>query len=92
MWERRFFPAEPLGPTPVPGRAFIKGVRLSKVLVEIERKLAGVAIQGTMSRWGEVALLAFDPAQGSAGIVDLSATTDIELMHLAGRSWMPERR
>jgi hypothetical protein len=60
--------------------------------VELERKLAGVAIQGTVARWGEVSLLAFDPARGSEGLVDLSAATDIELVRLAGRSWMPERR
>jgi FAD/FMN-containing dehydrogenase len=92
VWEQRFFPAGPLGPTPTPGRAFVQGARLASTLVELERKLAGVAIQGTISRWGEVALLAFDPAKGSAGLVDLSAATDIELVLLAGRSWMPERR
>jgi hypothetical protein len=62
------------------------------VLSEVERKLAGVAIQGKMSRWGEVSLLAFDPSKGSAGLVDLSAVTDIELAQMAGRSWMPEQR
>ncbi len=91
IWEQRFFPTGPLGPTPTPGRAFIRGVRLAEVLVEIERELAGVAIQGTVARMGEVSLLAFDPAKGSAGLVDLSATTDIELVQLAGRSWMLER-
>ena len=91
-WERRFFPVGPLGPTPTPGRAFVQGARLAEALAEIERRLAGVAIQGTVSRWGEVSLLAFDPAkEGSEGLVDLSATTDIELLQLAGRSWMPER-
>jgi len=59
--------------------------------VKLERKLVGVAIQGTVARMGEVSLLAFDPAKGSAGLVDLSATTDIELVRLAGRSWMPEQ-
>jgi FAD/FMN-containing dehydrogenase len=91
IWEQRFFPAYPLGPTPTPDRAFIRGARLTEALVELERKLAGVAIQGTVARMGEVALLAFDPAEGSAGLVDLSATTDVELVRLAGRSWMPER-
>jgi hypothetical protein len=51
-----------------------------------------VAIQGTVSRWGEVSLLAFDAAKGSAGLVDLSATTDIELLQTGGHSWMPEQR
>ena len=92
IWEQRFFPAFPLGPTPMPGRAFIRGARLGPTLAELERELVGVAIQGTVARMGEVALLAFDPAKGSAGLVDLSATTDIELVRLAGRSWMPERR
>jgi hypothetical protein len=72
-----------------PGRAFIRGVRLGPTLAELQRELVGVAIQGTVARMGEVALLAFDPAKGSAGLVDLSATTDIELVRLAGRSWMP---
>jgi hypothetical protein len=44
-----------------------------------------------MSRWGEAALLAFDPAEGSTGVVDLSSVTDAELVQLAGRSWMPRR-
>jgi len=66
--------------------------RFGPTLAELERELVGVAIQGTVARMGEVALLAFDPAKGSAGLVDLSATTDIELVRLAGRSWMPERR
>jgi hypothetical protein len=92
IWEQRFFPAYPLRPTPMPGRAFIRGARLGPTLAELERELVGVAIQGTVARMGEIALLAFDPAKGSAGLVDLSATTDIELVRLAGRSWIPERR
>jgi FAD/FMN-containing dehydrogenase len=92
VWERRFFPASSLGPTPIPGRAFIQGARLAPTLAELERKLAGVAIQGTVSRGGEVSLLAFDPAKGSAGLVDLSATTDIELLQTGGHFWMPEQR
>jgi glycolate oxidase len=92
VWEQRFFPATPLGPTPTPGRAFVQGARLAPTLVEVERKLAGVAIQGTVSRWGEVSVLAFDLAKGSAGLVDLSAVTDIELLQIASHSWMrPER-
>jgi hypothetical protein len=51
-----------------------------------------VAIQGTVSRWGEVSVLAFDLAKGSAGLVDLSAVTDIELLQIVSHSWMrPER-
>jgi hypothetical protein len=92
IWEQRFFPAHPLEPTPTPGRDFIRGTRLAQTLAELERKLAGVAIQGTVARMGEVALLAFDPSEGSASLVDLSATTDLELVRLAGRSWMPEQR
>jgi glycolate oxidase len=92
VWEQRFFPASHLGPTPRPGRALVRGERLAQTLVEIERRFAGVAIQGSVSRWGEVALLAFDPAEGSTGVVDLSSVTDAELVQLAGRSWMPRRR
>src|SRR5215212_6697308 len=58
IWERRFFPAEPVGSVPTPGRAFLQGVRLPPTLVKLERKLAGVAIQGTVSRKCEVSLLA----------------------------------
>ena len=65
---------------------------MTPTLLELERKLAGVAIQGTAARWGEVSLLAFDPAKGSAGLVDLSAATDVKLVRLASRSWMPEQR
>jgi len=90
-WEQRFFPASHLGPIPRPGRAFVRGERLAQTLMEIERRFAGVAIQGSVSRWGEVALLAFDPAEGSTGVVDLSSVTDAELVRLAGRSWMPRR-
>ena len=92
IWEQRFFPAGPLGPTPAPGRAFVRGARLAEVLVEIERNLAGMAIQRTPTLWGEVSLLAFDPATGSEGLVDLSGATDIELVRPACHSWMPERR
>jgi len=92
VWEQRFFPASHLGPIPRPGRALVRGERLAQTLLELERKLAGVAIQGSVSRWGEVALLAFDPAEGSKGVVDLSSVTDAELVQLAGRSWMPRRR
>jgi glycolate oxidase len=91
-WEQRFFPASHLGTTPRPGRAFVRGARLAQTLMEIERRFAGVAIQGSVSRWGEAALLAFDPAEGSKGVVDLSSVTDAELVQLAGRSWMPRRR
>ena len=80
-----------MGSVPTPGRAFLQGSLLPPTLVKLERKLAGVAIQGTVSRTCEVSLLAFDPAKGSAGIVDLSATTDIELLQAGGDSWMPER-
>jgi FAD/FMN-containing dehydrogenase len=92
VWEQRFFPAGHLGPTPRPGRALVRGERLATTLLELERKLAGVAIQGSVSRWGEVSLLAFDPAVGSTGVVDLSSVTDAELVRVAGRSWLPRWR
>jgi FAD/FMN-containing dehydrogenase len=92
VWDERFFPASPLGPIPRPGRALVQGERLGQTLVELERKLAGVALHGTVSRWGEVSLLAFDPAAGSKGVVDLSDVADIELLEVTSRSWMPPRR
>jgi FAD/FMN-containing dehydrogenase len=93
VWDERYFPASFLGPIPKPGRALVRGERLAQTLAEIERKLRGVAIQGTVSRWGEVSLLAFDPAErGTRDVVDLSAVADIELLEVAARSWMPLRR
>lgn len=92
IWDQRFFPARPSGPVPTPGRAFIQGAHLGPTLVKLERKLAGVAIQGTVSRWGEVSLLAFDPAKRGAGLVDLTAAAEVKLVQLASRSWMSERR
>jgi len=93
VWDERYFPASHLAPIPKPGRALLRGERLAQTLVEIERKLKGVAIQGTVSRWGEVSLLAFDPAKkGARDVVDLSAVADIELLEVAARSWMPLRR
>ncbi len=92
VWEGRYFPAGASGSLPTPGRAFVQAARLAPTLVQLERKLAGVAIQGTAARWGEVGLLAFDSAKGSAGLVDLSAVADVKLVQLAGRSWMPGRR
>ena len=91
LWERRFFPASPLGPIPRPGRALVQGARLIPTLAELERKLEGVAIQGTVSWWGEVALLAFDPAPGDPGVTDLSAEKHARLLGTANLSWMPER-
>jgi hypothetical protein len=69
----------------------VRGERLAQTLLEIERRFAGVAIQGSVSRWGEVALLAFDPAEGGAGVVDLSDVTDAELVQVAGHSWITRR-
>jgi hypothetical protein len=69
----------------------IRGERLADTLSELESRFAGVAIQGSVSRWGEVALLAFDPAEAGAGIVDLSGVTDAELVQVAARSWVPRR-
>jgi len=89
IWEGRFFPASPSEPAPTPGRAFVQGARLAPTLTQLERKLVGVAIQGTVARMGEVSLLAFDPARGSAGLVDLSASTDVKLLRMASRSWRP---
>ncbi len=91
-WDERFFLVSSLGLTPRPGRALVQGARLAQTLLEIEGKLAGVAIYGTVSLRSEVSLLAFDPAEGSTGIVDFSAVADIELLEVASRSWMPPRR
>lgn len=89
IWDGRFFPADPEEPIPTPGRAFVQGARLAPTLTQLERKLRGVAIQGTAARMGEVSLLAFDPARGSADLVDLSASTDVRLLRMASRSWRP---
>jgi hypothetical protein len=90
VWEQRFFPASSLGPIPRPG---IRSNRtLSPNATELERKLVRVAIQGSVARWGEVSLLAFDASEGSSGVVDLSSVTDAALVQMAGRSWMPRRQ
>jgi hypothetical protein len=52
VWEERFLPASHLGPTPRPGRAFVQGDRLAQTLLELERKFVGIALQGSVSRWG----------------------------------------
>lgn len=91
VWDQRFFPASPLGPIPRPGRALVQGARLAPTLVEIERKLKEVAIQGTVSWWGEVALLVFDPAPEDPGVADLTDDTHARLLRIANLSWMPER-
>jgi hypothetical protein len=79
------------GRSRLPG-ALSSKARLAPTLVKLERELAGVAFQGTIARMGEVSLLAFDPAKGSAGLVDLSATTDIELLQAGGHYGTPERQ
>lgn len=91
VWEQRFFPASPLGPIPRPGRALVQGAHLVPTLVEIERKLEGMAIQGTVAWWGEISLLAFDPAPGDPGVADLPADKQARLLRVANLSWMPER-
>jgi hypothetical protein len=92
IWEQRFFPATTSGSPPTSGRTFVQGAHLAPTLVELERKLARVAIQGTVTRMGGVAFLAFDPAYGDSGLLGLSAATDIKLLRMASRSWMPRRR
>lgn len=91
VWEQRFFPAEPLGPTPAPGRALVRGARLGPTLVELEKKLEGVAMQGTVAWWGEVALLAFGPAPEGPGVADLPAGAHERLLRISNLSWMPQR-
>lgn len=82
IWEQRFFPVSPLGPTPTPGRAVVWAPGLAPVLRELERGRA--AVQGTVARAGEVWLLAFDSGE-DAGLLDLEA--DGELLRAAGGSW-----
>ena len=56
------------------------------------RMRSGKVSEASVSRWGEGSLLAFDPAEGGAGVVDLSSITDAELVQVAGRSWIPRRK
>ena len=61
-WGERFFPIAPSHPTPVlTARAFI---RVGEIPAALERH-ANEAVQGTVSRSGEVLLLAFDPGEGN---------------------------
>jgi hypothetical protein len=53
---------------------------------------SGNVSEASVSRWGEVSLLAFDPAEGGADVVDLSSITDAELVQVTGRSWIPRRK
>lgn len=41
---------------------------------------------------GEVSLLAFDPAEGGTGLVDLATATDVELLQVSGGSREPQQR
>jgi FAD/FMN-containing dehydrogenase len=61
-WGERFFPIAPAHPTPVlTERAFI---RVGEIPAALKRH-PNEAVQGTVSRSGEVLLLAFDPSEGS---------------------------
>jgi FAD/FMN-containing dehydrogenase len=60
-WGERFFPIVPAHPTPVlTERAFI---RIGEIPAALKRH-ANEAVQGTVSRSGEVLLIAFDPGEG----------------------------
>ena len=57
IWEARFFPATPLGPTPRPGRAFVQGARLVEALVEFERSSSILRTkEGTKVDWQRLML------------------------------------
>ena len=85
---------EAVGHRIVHGGARFAGPALldGEALEEIERNLEGVAIQGTVSWWGEVSLLVFDPAPGDPGVADPSADKHARLLRTANVSWMSERR
>lgn len=87
IWEERFFPVSPLGPTPAPGRALVSAPGLAPTLRRLEKNLPGVALQGTIARDGEIWLLAFETGRQGEGLLDLSAAADDELLRVASESW-----
>jgi FAD/FMN-containing dehydrogenase len=61
VWGERFFPVAPSQPTPTSAqRAFVPLAELAETLLRTRDRLANAAVQGTVSRSGEVLLLSFD--------------------------------
>jgi glycolate oxidase len=60
VWGERFFPVAPSNPTPTPERKLIPLTELVEILGGIRDSPEENAVQGTVSRSGEVLLLTFD--------------------------------
>ncbi len=67
VWGARFFPVSPSHETPVPGGSLVPVDQLAPALSRLEHQAATLAIQGSVSRSGEVVLLTLDRRHGPAG-------------------------
>jgi FAD/FMN-containing dehydrogenase len=60
VWAERFFPVDPSQATPFPSGALVPADRLAPALQRFESMPGTVAVQGSVSRSGEVVLLSLD--------------------------------
>lgn len=60
VWAERFFPVDPSQATPFPSGALVPVDRLASALQRLENVPGTVALQGSVSRSGEVVLLSLD--------------------------------
>lgn len=60
VWGTRFFPVSPSHGTPAPNGSLVPMEQLAPALARLERPAGTLAIQGSVSRSGEVVLLALD--------------------------------
>jgi FAD/FMN-containing dehydrogenase len=67
VWGARFFPVSPSHETPVPSGSLVPVDRLAPALSRLEHPSGRLAIQGSVSRSGEVVLLTLDQGHGPAG-------------------------
>lgn len=64
VWGERFFPVGIPGDLPLPARAVTPVSGLTGLLEALELEAAGLALQGTVARNGEVLVLAFHTSEG----------------------------
>jgi glycolate oxidase len=71
VWGARFFPVSPSQETPTPEGVLVGVNRIGPVIRRMENAPGTVALQGSVSRSGEVVLLGVDPRheRGFAGVI-----------------------
>lgn len=71
VWGARFFPVSPSRETPTPEAVLVGVDRIAPVIGRMEDAPGTVALQGSVSRSGEVVLLGVDPGheRGFAGLI-----------------------